>query len=224
MNTKLYAYRENVFDMNYLVFYPDTYEDLPLIVFLHGAGERGKEYTHLYRHGIPKLIQEGHEIPAVVLCPQCPAWCVWDNIVSDLKGMIDSVVEEFHIKKDRICITGASMGGFGTWMMGLTYTDFFAGIAPVAGGGMSWRTPNLRTTPILAVHGDKDTSVPIFYSELMVNGVNASGGSAEFISLSGMEHNDGIDFAYRNTKLIEWLLNQRRTDFTPVSEYASDCF
>ena len=224
MNTKLYSYNENPYNMNYLVFYPDTYEDLPLIIYLHGAGERGEKQDHLYRHGIPKLIAEGKEIPAVVLCPQCPRWCVWDNVVDDVKGIIDSVVEEFHIKEDRIGITGSSMGGFGTWMMGLTYTNFFAGIAPVAGGAMSWRAPNLRTTPVFAVHGDKDMSVPIIYSELMVDGINASGGSAKLISLEGYEHNDGIDFAYRNTELIDWLLSQRRRDYTPVPEYCSDCF
>lgn len=224
MNTKIYRYNQNTIDMNYVIFYPDKYENLPLIVFLHGAGERGKDGSHLYRHGIPKLIKEGKEIPAIILCPQCPAWCVWDNIVSDVKKIIDSVVEEFNIRKDRIGITGASMGAFGTWMMGLTYTNFFAGIAPVAGGGMSWRTSNLRTTPVLAAHGDKDMSVPIICSELMVNGVNAFGGNAELISLQGYGHNDGIDFAYRNTSLIEWILTQRRTDFIPVPECDSHYF
>lgn len=224
MNTKKCMYSENPYDMNYMVFYPDSFRGLPLIVFLHGAGERGHEISHLYRHGIPKLVKEGKEIPAVILCPQCPDWCVWDNIVSSVKAIIDSVAAEFEIEKDRICITGSSMGGFGTWMMGKTYSDFFAAIGPVAGGGMSWRASKLRATPVLAVHGDEDASVPILYSELMVHKVNASGGNAELISLKGLGHNDGIDFAYRNTKLIDWLLAQRRTDFEPVPEVCSEYF
>lgn len=224
MNTKKYLWNENHFDMNYTVFYPDMYQGLPLIVYLHGAGERGVIEEHLYRHGIPKLIREGKEIPAVVLCPQCPEWAVWDNVVERVKSIIDSVAEEFSILADRITITGSSMGGFGTWMMGLTYNNFFAGIAPVAGGGMSWRTANLKRTPVFAIHGVEDSVVPISYSELMVKGVNNAGGSAVLLPLPGKEHNDGIDAAYRETDVIEWLTAQRRKDFSKQPEVCSEYF
>ena len=69
MNIKDYMYNENDIGMNYKIFYPDSYKELPLIVYLHGAGERGENISHLYRHGIPKLVQEGLEIPAVILVP-----------------------------------------------------------------------------------------------------------------------------------------------------------
>ena len=215
---------ENTFNMNYEVFFPENYEDLPLLVYLHGAGERGGVLEHVERHAVPKLILEGREFPAVVLCPQCPEWAVWDNVVRDVKAVIDHVVKEFGIKKDRICITGSSMGGYGTWMMGKTYTNFFSALGPVAGGGMAGRTSNLRTTPVLAVHGDADDVVLPIYSTLMVDGVNAAGGCARLILLPGEDHNDGIDSAYRNTELIDWLLTQRRTDFEPVPENCSEYF
>ena len=176
--------------MNYIVFYSKNYIDLPLMIYLHRAGERDKVLLHLDRHGIPKLISEGKEIPAVILCPQCPAEYVWDNVVKDLKNLIDETVIKFGIKKDRICITRSSMGGYGTWMMGLTYGNYFSAIAPVAGGGMSWRISKLKTMPVYAVHGKLD----------------------------------GIDYAYRNTDLIEWLLSKRRTDFSEISEVCSECF
>lgn len=224
MNIKECVYQEHEFEMNYIIFHPEHYEGLPLVIYLHGAGERGKNVSHLYAHAIPKLIKEGNEFPAIILCPQCPAEFVWDNIPDKVKRLIDQIVEEFGVEKDRICITGSSMGGFGTWMMGKTYPTFFAGIAPVAGGGMSWRTPKLSTTPVLAVHGAADSVVPMIYSELMVNGVNQNGGTAELIVLEGYEHNDGIDCAYRNTKLIEWLLAQRRTDFSYVPEICEEMF
>ena len=116
------------------------------------------------------------------------------------------------------------MGGFGTWMMGKTYNNFFAAIAPVAGGGMSWRASNLRTTPVLAFHGDADKSVPIVYSRLMVDAVNQTGGNAKLVVLEGYGHNDGIDFAYKNTNLIDWLLAKRRNMYEPVPEYSSQNF
>lgn len=224
MNKSISLSCENSFNMNFEVFYPDDFEDLPLLVYLHGAGERGGVLEHVERHGVPKLILEGREIPAVVLCPQCPEWAVWDNVVRDLKAVIDHIVEKFSIKPDRICITGSSMGGYGTWMMGKTYTNFFSALGPVAGGGMAWRTSNLRTTPVLAVHGAADDDVLPVYSELMVGGVLAAGGTARLLLLDGQGHNDGIDYAYRHTELIDWLLKQRRTDFEPVPENCSEYF
>lgn len=224
MNRLTSLYCQNLFNISYDVFYPDDCADLPLLIYLHGAGERGTEISHVYRHGIPKLICEGKEIPAVVLCPQCPTWAVWDNVVADVKKVIDHVVQQFHIKEDRICITGSSMGGFGTWMMGKTYSNFFSAIGPVAGGGMSWRCSNLRTTPVYAIHGAADTCVPPCYSELMVNGVNNTGGKAKLLLLDNLGHNDGIDYAYRNTDLIDWLLSQRRTDFSIIPEFCCENF
>ncbi len=210
--------------MNYAVYTPEKYEDLPLMVYLHGAGERGLNISHLTRHGIPKLISEGKEFPAVILTPQCPADRVWDNMVSQVKQIIDTVAKEYGIKNDRICITGSSMGGFGTWMMGLTYPNFFSAIGPIAGGGMSWRTSKLKNTPVFAVHGDKDSCVPYCYSQLMIEAVNRNGGNAILKAAEGFEHNDGIDYAYRSTELIQWLLSQRRTDFQSIEEPFSHLF
>lgn len=224
MNIKDVMYDENQYGMNYRIFYPDKYDDLPLIIYLHGAGERGTNISHLYRHGIPKLINEGKKFDAVILAIQCPKQFVWDNVVEKVKGIIDCVVREFNIKNDRISITGSSMGGFGTWMMGKTYPSFFAGIAPVAGGGMSWRTEKLRTTPVFAVHGSADEVVPCLYSQLMVDGVNENGGNAKLEILEGYDHNDGIDYAYRCTDVIKWLTEQRRKNFEYVPEVAEHLF
>lgn len=217
MNREVHMADENC-RMNYKIYYPDNYQNLPLMIYLHGAGERGTKIDHIDRHAIPKNIKEGREYNAVILCPQCPAHLVWNNIVEDVKKLIDQVVERFEIQKDRICITGSSMGGFGTFEMGLTYSNFFSAIAPVAGGGLSWRASNLKSTPIRAYHGDADSTVPVVYSELMVNAVNQTGGSAELVTLKGFGHNDSIEYAYESTDLIEWLLSVRRTDFTYVPE------
>ncbi len=212
--------------MNYIVYTPDCKDmsELPLMIYLHGAGERGTNVQHIEKIGVPKMINEGREYEAVVLCPQCPAQFVWDNIVVELKALIDKIVDEYHIKKDRICITGSSMGGFGTWMMGLTYRNFFSAIGPVAGGAMAWRCYNLKTTPVFAIHGDKDEAVSLEYSQFCVNVINGFNGNVKFKILKGYGHNDGIDKAYKDTELTDWLLKQRRTDFSYVSETLESYF
>ena len=212
-------------EMNYLIFVPKEYkENLPLIVYLHGAGERGKKIEHLSRHGLVKILTEGREIDAVVLAPQCPADCVWDNLPHQLKTLIDEVVSRYKIDTKRITLTGSSMGGFGTWMLGMTYPNFFAGLAPVAGGGMEWRASNLAQTPICAYHGEKDMTVEYIRSEMMVRAVNKNGGNAKLVPLDNLGHNDGIDFAYRSTDIVQWLLEQARKDKGTVVEAYSEWF
>ena len=198
--------------------------ELPLMVYLHGAGERENDLSHLERCALPWLVKLGRSYDAIILCPQCPADRVWDNVVADVKNLIDSVVAEYQIKKDRICITGSSMGGFGTWMMAMTYRNFFSGIAPVAGGNMSWRSQNLISTPVFAAHGDRDSVVPIEYSRFMVDALKAQNANVLFKVLEGYGHNDGIEKAYVDGEITDWLLKQRRTDFTPVPETLSELF
>ncbi len=199
--------------------------EMPLLVYLHGAGERGDKLEHVERHGVPYLIKnESAEIPAVVLCPQCPVQFVWNNIVTDVKLLIDKVAEDYGIKKDRICITGSSMGGYGTWEMGITYPNFFSAIAPVCGGGMQWRSEKLLSTSVKTYHGNKDDVVELVNSELMLKNIIAKGGTAELVVLDGFGHNDGIYEAYKNRDLMDWILKQRRTDFSPVKEVCSEYF
>lgn len=207
------------------LFEPQTKISNPtLLIYLHGAGERGTNLEHVKKLSIPKMINNGKEIPALVLCPQCPAEFVWNNVVVKLKELIDMVVSEYNVSKDRIVLTGGSMGGFGTWEMALTYRNFFAGIAPIAGGGFSWRCKNLITTPVYAVHGGSDSVVPPIYSKLMVDSVNNFGGNAKLTILEGKEHNDGIESAYEDLDVIDWLLSMRRTNFDRVPEYLEEYF
>lgn len=197
--------------LGYLLHIP---ENLPkdgrkLMVFLHGAGERGDDLDKVKTIGVAKLLDEGKDIPAVVICPQCPNDIVWTNIVFAVKELIDKTVEEFDIDKNCITITGLSMGGFGTWEMGITYPDLFAAIAPVCGGGMSWRTALLRDVPVWAFHGDKDNVVPIKNSLEMVDAVNANGGNAKLTIFHDISH-DSWTPAYSETTVIDWLLQQRK--------------
>lgn len=204
--------------MGYYVFLPKDYEagkKYPMIVFLHGAGERGNgrdELEKVFKHGLPKYAKEGMDIPALLVCPQCPAPFVWNNMVILLKKVIDSAAREYGADMSRISITGCSMGGFGTWEMGLTYPNYFSAIAPICGGGLSWRCGNLKDMPIWAFHGDADDTVPPKNSLEMVDSVNDKGGKAKLTVFHGVGHESWVP-AYLETKLIDWLIAQRREDF-----------
>ncbi len=197
--------------LGYLLHIPENLpeENRKLMIFLHGAGERGNDLEVVKANGVPKLLDEGKDIPAVIICPQCPSDIVWTNIIFAVKELIDATVEEFNIDKNLITITGISMGGFGTWEMGITYPEMFAAIAPVCGGGMSWRTALLRDVPVWAFHGDCDNVVPIKNSLEMVDAVNANGGNAKLTIFHGVEHNSWTP-AYRETTVIDWLLSKRK--------------
>lgn len=210
--------------MNYGVAFPDDYKDLPLLIYLHGAGERGRNFEHVYRHGVPEMIKMGKDYEAVVLYPQCPAQFIWNNVVKELKCIIDKVAEEYGILKDRIILTGSSMGGYGTWETAMCYPEAFAAIGPVAGGGVVWRTGKLKNVPVIAYHGEKDSVVPLSQSQVMVDFTNSFGGKAELNVLEGREHNDGIDYAYQKTDLVERLLTYRKNDFDHVPEPCENMF
>ena len=212
--------------LNNIIYTPENGNtfDLPLLVYLHGAGERGNNIDHLCRHAIPRLIESGRDYKAVVLCPQCPADAVWDNVTEKLKNTIDAAVNEYGIKKDRIVLTGSSMGGFGAIMMGMTYRNYFAGIAAVSGGGMVWRSSNLSDTPVLLFHGDKDDLVPVNYSEMLYSFLKNKGCNVELNVLEGYGHNDAIEKSYEDDYLTNWLLSKRREHFDYIPEFLEELF
>ena len=215
MEKNIFSASNGQFDMGYYVFLPRDYspeKKYPMIVFLHGAGERGNGKDELERvkvHALPKYASGGLDTPAILLCPQCPEIFVWNNVVIELKALIDKVADDYNADKSRISITGISMGGFGSWEMGITYPDYFSAIAPICGGGLSWRGDLLKDMPIWAFHGDADTAVPLKNSVEMVDKVNSEGGNAKLTILHGVGHFSWDD-AYLDTKLIEWLISKER--------------
>ncbi len=197
---------------NVLISTPNDYdnekESLPLIVFLHGAGERGDDINLIKLLGIPKLFDKSSPVRAVTLSPQCKSDKVWNSQVYALKHLIDSVVRKYNIDKSRISITGLSMGGFGTWEMATTFPEFFSAIAPLCGGGMSWRAPLIGKTPVWAFHGMCDTIVEPMYSEVMVKAINNVGGNARLSLYPGVGHDVWVN-AYEHEPLLQWLIEQK---------------
>lgn len=203
------------FTFGYYLYCPQNCneEKLPLIVFLHGAGERGNGTTELEKvnvHGLPKYLNEGKEYPAIILAPQCPQGIVWSNLIFSLKELIDNIIESYNVDTDRVSITGISMGGFGTWEMGISYPELFSAIAPVCGGGMSWRCENLKNTPVWAFHGDVDDVVPLKNSVEMVDAVNKVGGNAKLTIFHNVGHNSWEE-TYTSTNVVDWLISKSKS-------------
>lgn len=189
-------------------------ERLPMIVFLHGAGERGDDAAPLLSfYGIPRLFTEDpdyHGQRVITLSPICPEAYIWHHLTLPLRELIDTVAEDCCVDRDRITITGCSMGGFGTWEMICTYPELFAAAAPICGGGLTWRAGALKSLPLRVFHGGVDSVVPLTYSELMTEAVNRVGGSATLTVFPGVDHDSWIP-TYRDTDVIDWLIAQKRS-------------
>ena len=197
--------------MDYLLYLPKEYEEKeawPLMLFLHGAGERGEDISLVKKHGPPKLVEEGKEFPFIVVSPQCPKGRWWQTL--ELTTLLDEIEEKYKVDKDRIYVTGLSMGGFGTWALAAYQPERFAAMAPICGGGDPIRAKFSAPVPAWVFHGAKDSVVPIERSEKMVEALKKAKGSVEFTIYPDAGHNSWTE-TYANPELYEWLLQQKRT-------------
>ncbi|WP_328459396.1 dienelactone hydrolase family protein [Streptomyces sp. NBC_00448] len=200
----------------YLLHLPADYDSdaerrWPLVLFLHGAGERGSDLDAAMSHGIPKLAEAGHEFPFVIATPQCPESSQWVAEVDTLGGLLDDVAADYRIDPSRIYVTGLSMGGFGTWSLAIRYPERFAAIVPICGGLRDQDVGSLRHLPVWTFHGEEDTTVPIKFTEEIVAGLEALGSDVRFTRYPGVGH-DSWTQTYDNPDLYDWLLAHHRTD------------
>ena len=177
---------------------------LPLIIQLHGAGERGdgSDLSLVDVHGFSKVIAD-KEIPCIFVMPQCPTESFWAARVESIVAFIGQLIEEYDIDTEKICLTGLSMGGYGTWYTAMARPDLFSAIAPVCGGGMAWNAGVLKM-PIWAFHGACDTVVSPTQSDEMVEKLKAAGADVRYSRVEGVGHNVW-EHAY-NEELLSWLL------------------
>ncbi len=200
---------------NYLLFLPEDYgqqeKDWPLMLFLHGAGERGSDLQKVKVHGPPKIVEKQEDFPFIVVSPQCPEGDWWDEKLDVLTNLLDDIVARYDVDTDRIYLTGLSMGGYGTWALASKYPGRFAAIAPICGGGKRFMAYRLKDMPVWAFHGAKDSVVPLEESEEMVEAINDRGGNAKLTVYPDAGH-DSWTKSYDNQELYEWLLEHRRSD------------
>jgi predicted peptidase len=199
-------------NMDYLLYLPKDYQTtkkkkFPLMLFLHGAGERGTVLKKVAIHGPAKLIKQGKEFPFIVVSPQCPPNEWWN--IDVLNELLNEITKKFRIDENRIYVTGLSMGGYGTWSLALTYPDRFAAIAPICGGGNPLLAESIKHLPIWVFHGAQDEIVPLKNSQDMVDALEKVGGKVKFTIYPEAGHDSWTE-TYDNPDLYEWLLSQSK--------------
>ena len=203
----------------------------PVIVALHGSGERGSDPVKPTQHGLGPVVWRSHgEFPAIVIFPQAPEHSYWgmpDNNARVLAAL-DEVLAKYHGDPARVYLTGNSLGGFGTWFLGALHPERFAALVPICGGvrGKSPRpdapfagvpedqrpaeiAKRIGKLPVWIFHGNRDWLVPVRYSQEMDAVLRAAGGDVHYTEYPDLGH-ESWDRAYADPALFTWLLAQHR--------------
>jgi predicted peptidase len=199
------------FSMSYWLYLPKDYEaqeTVPLMIFMHGAGERGDDLAKVKAWGPPRLIDAGQEFPAIVVSPQCPKNKWWNP--EQLKALLDAIELEYKVDANKIYATGLSMGGFGTWSLLASYPEYFAAGIPICGGGQPERAKDFFEVPVWAFHGDADSVVPVKKTNEMIEALREAGGKPKVTIYAGVDHNSW-KATYENKEVFDWLFEQHRT-------------
>ncbi|MGQ9608211.1 MAG: prolyl oligopeptidase family serine peptidase [bacterium] len=201
--------------INYLLFLPKDYSSdpekkFPMILFLHGAGERGDNLELLKVHGIPKIIEKDENFPFITVSPQCPSESWWTMESEALEALLNDIINKYKVDVDRIYLTGLSMGGYGTWSLAIKNPNTFAAIAPICGGGDPKKVCAIKDVPAWVFHGAKDEIVPLQQSENMVKALKECGGDVKFTVYPEAGH-DSWTATYDNPELYEWFLKHSRS-------------
>ncbi len=199
-------------DYTYLLEFPDSYdgnESLPLLIFLHGSGERGDDLSLVKEHGPWKFLEENLNYRFILLAPQCKSGDVWDPYKLDL--LIDEIVALHPVDTSRIYLTGLSMGGFGTLDLAMLRPDRFAAIAPVCGASNLHRlaAQKLKDLPAWIFHGAMDNVVPYELSARLAQTLEEMDADVQFTAYPLTAH-DAWTETYLDQALYDWLLRQKR--------------
>jgi predicted peptidase len=192
----------------------DPAKKWPLVLFLHGAGERRTDLQKVAVHGPPKLVKAGKDFTFLLASVQCPEGQIWDADL--LIGLVDVLQAQLLVDVKHTYATGLSMGGYGTWALASKFPDRFAAVAPICGGGERIRAllPNqreaLKTLGVWTFHGGKDNVVAPSESERMVDAFRKAGVADIQLTLYPEAAHDSWTEAYKMAGLDEWLLKHSR--------------
>jgi predicted peptidase len=218
---RLHVSKTQNIDVKYLLFLPKGYNSAPgkrwpLILLLHGAGERGSDIWKVAVHGPLKYVATHPDFPFIVVSPQCPDGQIWSN--DTLLALLDEITAKYSVDTGRIYLTGLSMGGYGTWNLGLTHPEKFAAIVPICGGGELIKVllaggsnaEAFKSLGVWAFHGGKDPVVPPEESQRMVAMLKRTGVADSKLTIYPEAGHDSWTETYNNPELYEWLLKHQR--------------
>jgi predicted peptidase len=217
------TFTEGKATLPYRLLKPATVEagkKYPLVVFLHGSGERGADNKAQLKHGVAGFASEERrkEFPCFLIAPQCPAgsrgWGLSGKSGGAAPGklvldLIEKTCKDLPIDTKRIYLTGLSMGGFGTWTLLAAKPDLFAAAIPICGGGDPKAAAKIAKIPIWVFHGDKDAAVKVEHSRDMVAALEKAGGKPKYTEYPGVGHNSWSQ-TYADEKVLAWLFAQKK--------------
>ncbi|MBN2474476.1 MAG: prolyl oligopeptidase family serine peptidase [Pirellulales bacterium] len=196
----------------------------PLLLFLHGAGERGADNKAQLTWGREMMKTAAEKYGAFVIVPQCPTGKKWAEVdwsksthempekVSESMGLALEVIaklqKEYPIDPDRLYVMGLSMGGYGTWDIIQRRPDLFAAAVPICGGGDEKAADRIQI-PVWAFHGDRDGAVPVSRSRNMIAAIKAAGGKPKYTEYPGVGHNCWST-AFADPEMLKWLFSHKR--------------
>lgn len=184
-------------------------EGAPLLLFLHGAGERGDDLEKVKKHGPVKLVETTPAVqPFILVSPQCPAGVWWD--VDLVRELVEHVAKTCQADRKRLYISGLSMGGFATWAITAKYPDLFAAAVPICGGGNPVDADKIKHIPFRIFHGAKDEAVPLARSQEMAEALEKAGAADVKLTVFPDLAHDSWTPVYSNAEIYEWLLQQRK--------------
>ncbi len=202
--------------LNYRLHLPNDYDEnsvqgYPMILFLHGSGERGNDINKLTRTGLTKYIETHDDFPFIVVSPQCNEKTWWTRELDSLYALVNHVKSELNVNEKRMYLTGLSMGGFGCWHFAERYPELFTAMIPIASGteehiGFPERVAILKDMPIWAFHGGKDPIVPLAEVEKLRPYL----GEAFKLTVDPEGEHDVWTKAYENKEIYAWLLKHTK--------------
>jgi predicted peptidase len=181
----------------------------PTIIFLHGAGDRGRSVAGLALNPVIKYARSKPDFPFIVIALRCPADGWWDALVPELEDFLDEVIAKYPVDTEHIYVTGLSMGGFASWRLAAEHPDLFAAAVPLCGGGDPDDVERIKDLPIWNFHGVKDQRVPFRLSCEMIEALRKIHGRVRFTIYPEAGHNCW-GRAYNTDALYSWMLAQSR--------------
>lgn len=220
----------------YRLLLPDHYDAhkrYPLVIFLHGSGERGNDNEKQLTHGAALFLKKENraKFPAIVVFPQCSQQSFWSNVkiagsgkdrifeftadgapTAPMQLVMDltrALLDKYSIQHERVYVMGLSMGGMGTFELVNRMPRTFAAAIPICGGASTTTAPNLKSVKWWVFHGGKDDAVPPRYSEEMVAAMKKNKVNVKFTLFPEANHNSW-DLAFEEPGLLGWLFAQKR--------------